>query len=374
MMSGVLNRFYIRFIRPADPGFFISRYAAKAAVCCLAALVAAMALGLRGEVLFWWVIGAVCTVLFRTGSTLGRRKRYALILLGASAVTAPLAALAGGHSWLSLALIFFLSFVCFFVASMGVSASILGIGCLVVSMISVFDPAPLVPALMRSVCLAGGGLLSFLVNFYLWPFDPQKALLSSAKLAVEDMGIFFDGLCARIKNPKVTDAGLAYLSAEAIGSIRRYRTFLESFNIDPLKGSTAEGGPGIYYFGLVRLYEALVGLQQYIHFGDNKKDFTDLKDAFYTGSTDIAKAFDAFSGMKAGSYIRPDFDRIFKRIETIQATLVAMKGYSRGRDAQDRFMAAWGALYELKHVVQCLMDMMDLADERFRLKAGSRDA
>lgn len=113
MMSGVLNRFYIRFIRPADPGFFISRYAAKAAVCCLAALVAAMALGLRGEALFWWVIGAVCTVLFRTGSTLGRRKRYALILLGASAVTAPLAAVAGGHPWMSLVLIFFLSFVCF---------------------------------------------------------------------------------------------------------------------------------------------------------------------------------------------------------------------------------------------------------------------
>lgn len=98
----------------------------------------------------------------------------------------------GSHTGASLGFIFILSFACFFVASLGVSASIIGIGCLVVTMISVFSPAAPIPGLVRSAYLMGGGLISFLINFYVWPFDPEKVLLSAAKLAVEDMGFFFD--------------------------------------------------------------------------------------------------------------------------------------------------------------------------------------
>ena len=372
-MTKTLNRLYLKFIRPVDPGLFVTKYAGKATVCCLAALGGGMALNLSGQALLWWLVGALCTVMFRTGSTFGRRKMYALVLLGMVCVAVPAAAVTGGAGYWGLGLVFILAFTCFFVASMGVSASILGIGSLVISLISFFDPAPFAPALMRSAWIAGGGLLSFVVNFYLWPFDPERVLLKSAKLAVEDMGTFFDGLGARIKNPRVTDENLAYLSGEAIASIRRYRTFMESFNIDPLKGSAASGGAGLFYFGLIRLYESLVGLFGHIGFGDGRADFDALKAAFYEGSWDIGKAFDAFAEMKAGRYVRPDFDQLFAEVERIQETLVDMRGYRQGEASQDQFMEAWGAVYELKNVVQGLMEMMTLAETRFRLRGNANE-
>lgn len=366
-----LNRFYIRFIRPTDPGLFITKYAAKATVCCLLSLVAALAFGLRGHGLLWWLIGALCTILFRTGSTFKRRKMYGLILLGIVSFTVPIAAVIGSHTVTSLGFIFILSFACFFVASLGVSASIIGIGCLVVTMISVFSPAAPMTGLVRSAYLMGGGLISFLINFYVWPFDPEKVLLSAAKLAIEDMGLFFDGLCARIRNPRVTDANMGYLSSEAAASIRRYRVFMESFNVDPLKGNRVQGGSGLYYFSMVRLFESLVGLFHHIHFCDNKPDFNELKESFYATSSGIGEAFDHFTEMKTRIYIKPDFSPIFVDLEKIQTVLVEMKGYQKGDDGQNIFLEAWAALYELKNVVYELENMMTLADQRFRLEAKS---
>ena len=174
-MPRFLNRFYIKFIRPTDPGLFITKYAAKATVCCLISLAAALLLGLRGHDLLWWLIGALCTILFRTGSTFSRRKMYGLILLGTVTLTVPIAAMIGNHTAASLGFIFILSFACFFVASLGVSASTIGIGSLVVTMISVFSPADPIAGLVRSAYLMGGGGISFLINFYLWPFDPERS-------------------------------------------------------------------------------------------------------------------------------------------------------------------------------------------------------
>lgn len=372
-MPRFFNRFYIKFIRPTDPGLFITKYAAKATICCLLSLLVALLLGLSGHDLLWWLIGAFCTILFRTGSTLGRRKMYGVILLGTVSLTVPIAAVAGSHTAASMGFIFILSFVCFFVSTLGVSASIIGIGALVVTMISVFSPAPLLSGAFRSACLVGGGLVSFVINFYLWPFDPEKVLLSAAKLAVEDMAIFFDGLCARIKNPRVTDAGLAYLSSEASASVRRYRVFMESFNVDPLKGSKAKGGPGLYYFALIRLFESLVGLFHHIHFCDDKPEFETLKQTFYSASSGIAEAFDNFTEMKAGVYEKPDYERTRAGIDEIQAVLVELKGYRQGDDGQEKFLEAWAAVYELKNVARELENMMALADQRFRLEVQAHE-
>ncbi|ACN17749.1 hypothetical protein HRM2_46930 [Desulforapulum autotrophicum HRM2] len=366
-MSRFLNKIYVKYIRPKDPGFFIARYAGKAAICCLAAFVTALVAGIEERYLFWWMVGAVCTVLFRTGSTLERRKGYTLILLAVASLSVPAAALAGNHAWLSLGYVFILSFACFFVSSMGVSASTLGIGCLVVSLISISSPTSPYQGVLRSACILSGGGISFLVNFYLWPFDPERVLLSSAKLAVEDMGLFFDSLCVRIKNPRVTDEALAYLSKEAIGSVRRYRSFMESFNIDPLKGSSTRGGPGLFYFALIRLFESIVGLFNHIHFSDNHPEFEVVRDLFHGTATDVSQGFDAFSRIKAGHYDRPDFDRMFLDIERIHEALLNMGAYKRGDEVRDKFLDAWGAVYELKNVVQGLKDMMALANERFRL-------
>jgi hypothetical protein len=367
VMPRFLNKLYMTYIRPADPGFFIARYAGKAGICCLAALIAALGAGIEGNSLFWWMAGAICTVLFRTGSTLERRKRYTLLLLSVVSLSVPAAAVAGNHPWLSLGFIFMLSFACFFVSSLGVSASTLGIGCLVTSLISICSPTDPVQGFLRSASLLSGGGISFLVNFYLWPFDPERALLSSAKLAVEDMGLFFDSLCIRIKNPRVTDSALAYLSKEASGSVRRYRSFMENFNIDPLKSSSAAGGPGLFYFALIRLFESIVGLFNYIHFSDNHPEFETIQARFHNTASAISQGFDAFSRIKAGQYDKPDFDKMFLDIEQIQEALLDMGAYKQGAEVQDKFLDAWGAVYELKNVVQGLKEMMALADDRFRL-------
>jgi hypothetical protein len=366
-MPRFLNKLYMTYIRPADPGFFIARYAGKAGICCFAALLAALMAGIEGSYLFWWMAGAICTVLFRTGSTLERRKRYTLILLLVASLSVPAAAVAGSHAWLSLGFIFSVSFACFFVSSLGVSASTLGIGCLVVSLISICSPTDPAQGFLRSASLLSGGGISFLVNFYLWPFDPEKALLSSAKLAVEDMGLFFDSLCIRIKNPRVTDAALAYLSKEASKSVRRYRSFMESFNIDPLKSSSAAGGPGLFYFALVRLFESIVGLFNYIHFSDNHPEFEAVQALFHRTASDVSQGLDAFSRIKAGQYDRPDFERIFHDLEQIQEALLDMGAYKQGDEVRDKFLDAWGAVYALKNVVQGLQEMMALADKRFQL-------
>ncbi|WDP91888.1 MAG: hypothetical protein HUN04_20110 [Desulfobacter sp.] len=366
-MPGYLNRLYLKFIRPVDPGLFIAKYAGKAAVACLAAFLAAFLSGVEGPYFFWWMAGAVCTVLFRTGSTHGRRKVYALVLLGTAAVAVPAAALAGNYGVFSLVFIFVLSFVCFFVSSMGVSASTLGTGCIVVSLISVFSPAELGQGLLRSACLLSGGMISFWVIFYLWPFDPEKVLLSSAKLAVEDMGAFFRALCARMGRPETADEPLTRLSATAVASVRRYRIFLESFNIDPLKGCRAAGGPGLFYFGLIRLFESLTGLLNHIHFSDNRPEFDGVRKAVSNTAEDISRGFDAFSGMKAGRYERPDFDKIIRDIEGIEESLWNMGAYRRGDEVRDKYLDAWAAVYELKNVAEGQRDMMSMADQRFRL-------
>ncbi len=125
---------------------------------------------------------------------------------------------------------------------------------------------------------------------------------------------------------------------------------------------------------MVRLFESLVGLFHHIHFGDDTPEFNELKEVFYTAASGIGEAFDLFSEMKTGIYIKPDFPLIYADLEEIQTNLVEMKGYQKGDDGQNTFLEAWAALYELKNVVSELENMMALADRRFNLEARSHAA
>lgn len=371
-MHKYLNAFYLKYIRPADPGFFIVKYAAKAAFSCLVSFFAALLLGLEGEYFFWCMAGAVCTVLFRTGSTLKRRKIYAFILLAVVSVVVPVAAAVGQHEYVSLGFIFLLSFTCFFVSSAGVSVSIIARGCLIVSLISLFSPAGILHASLRSGALLFGGLLSFFTNFYLWPLDPEKILFSSAALAIEDMNFFMEALCLRVINPNVSEAQLSFLSREAIHSIRRYRTFMESFNIDPLKGAGAAGGPGLFYFALVRMFESIVGLSNHIHFADNRSEFKQIRDEFHDVAVRVSHAFDRFSRLERKSSVGSgaDFEKMHEEIRKLQMSLLHMGGYKKGDAVRDKYLEAWGAVYELKRVVTEFEAMVPLAEKKFKLEAG----
>ena len=361
---------YLKYIRPADPGFLIAKYAAKAAFSCLVSFFAALLIGLHGETFFWCMAGAVCTVLFRTGSTLKRRKVYALILLASVSVAVPVAAAVGQHTCLSLGFIFLLSFTCFFVSSVGISASTIAHGCLIVSLISVFSPVGMLHGAFRSISLIFGGLLSFFINFYLWPFDPEKTLFSSAKLATEDMGFLLEGVCLRVKNLNVSDAQLSFLTQETVHSIRRYRTFMESFNIDPLKGSSASGGPGLFYFALIRMFESIIGLSNHIHFSDNRPEFDPIREAFYDAASKMSHEFDKFSKFERNPYIYPDdeFDKINQEIQALQMSLLDMGAYKKGDAVRDKFLEAWAAVYELKRVIAEFKEMAELAEKKFRLR------
>ena len=63
-MPRFLNKIYVKYIRPTDPGLFIARYAGKAGICCLVAFVVALVAGIEERHLFWWMVGSICTVLF----------------------------------------------------------------------------------------------------------------------------------------------------------------------------------------------------------------------------------------------------------------------------------------------------------------------
>ena len=363
----MINRFYIKYIRPADPGFFLTKYAGKAFISCLASFSAAMVLGFTGQALFWCMVGAVCVVLFRTGSTLRRRKIYALTLLALISITVPAAAVLGNATLPSLVFIFILSFACMFAASAGLSASKIGNGCLIITLISIFSPAEIDQGALRSASLIFGGAISFLTNFFLFPFDPQKILFSAGKLAVEDMAFFLDRSCARVKDPGVTDKELSFLNSQAIVSIRRYRTFLESFSIDPFKGAGASGGPGLFYFALVRMFESIVALSNHIHFSDNHPEFDRLKADFSQAAGRVSKEFRQFSKLRQTDRENPAEDTgrrsdpVNSQIDSIRQSLLTMGGYKAGDKVREEFLEAWAAVYGLKNVWAEFRELKQLA-------------
>lgn len=372
-MNKYLDTFYLRYIRPADPGFFLTRYAGKAAFSCLVSFLIAFLFGLKGDILFWWMVGAVCTVLFRTGSTLKRRKIYALILLAIICFTVPVSGVIGQDTYLVLGFIFLLAFACFFVASAGLSASTIGNGCLIVTLISAFSPvAGMEQGMLRSVSLLSGGLISFFTNFYIWPFDPEKVIFSSAKLAIEDMAFFMESVCLRVKSPDVTDKKVYMLSKEAIGSVRRYRSFLESFNIDPLKGHGVSAGTGLFYFSLVRMYESIVGLSNHSHFADNRPEFNQLRKDFYLTATCILNEYKQFSKVKKQRFHQsdPDFGKMNHKINEIREFLLTMGGYRKGDEVREKYLDAWAAVYELKNVVTEFQNMQQLAQKNFQQRGA----
>ena len=368
-MKKFLNTFYLKYIRPADPGFLIVKYATKAAFSCLISFLFALLFRLEGGFFFWWMAGAVSTVFFRTGSTLKRRKCYTLFLLLTVAVTVPVAALIGNHLVISLGFIFLLSFGCFFLGSKGSSAAIIANGTLIVSLISLFSPTGFDQGILRSIALLFGGMIAFATNFYLWPLDPEKILFSSAKLAMEDMGFFLEGVCLRVKNSNVSEAQLSFLHKETMNSVRRYRTFMESFNIDPLKSTSLSDGSGIFYYALIRLFESVVGLSNHIHFADNRPEFRAIRDQFFEAASEISHAFDEFSKLEQKQcFAPPDFDQKNQQITEIRNALLNMGAYKREDAVQSKFLEAWGAVYGLKNVLIEFQELTNLAEKKFGLR------
>ncbi len=145
---------------------------------------------------------------------------------------------------------------------------------------------------------------------------------------------------------------------------------MESFNIDPLKGSGASGGPGLFYFALIRMFESIVGLSNHIHFADNQPELNQIRDDFYETAAEVSHEFDKFSKIerKQPVYHGTDFDAINNKIRELQTFLLNMGGYKRGDEVQNKFLEVWAAIYELKTVVNEFREMTHLAEAKFKLR------
>ena len=100
MNMQLISEFYRIFIRPIDPGLFMTKYAAKSICACLVALLLAYLVGMSHKFLQWSVYGSMAVVIFRAGSTLAKRKAVARWLVLAVMCLVPISTVVGNHTLL----------------------------------------------------------------------------------------------------------------------------------------------------------------------------------------------------------------------------------------------------------------------------------
>jgi hypothetical protein len=346
----LLNLFYKTFIHPVDPGLFMTRYAAKSVGACLTALILAYLVRVPLNYLHWCMYGAVAVVLFRSGSTFSGRKKAAAILLAGAVVTVPLASYAGSFQFLSLLYIFIAAFAAFIIPALGVSASILGLGLLVINLLSVFSPADFMTGVTRSCFVLLGGVISYIMIFYVWPIRPENILLRAGTVALGDMAAFFNAV-ARYSGRSGKVKELASLHEVSVLSLRRYRRYLEAMSIDPMKEFGASQGPAALYSLLVRMLEAVVGLSNSSGFARNESAFDDLKSNFNKQMFKAAESFDLYSKSFADGAKAPDIEGFYTGVNDLEEELLNLGAYRRGDHPKQVFLEAWGAIYAMRNVV-----------------------
>lgn len=112
-MHKIISEFYRIFIRPVDPGLFITKYALKSVAACAVALGLAYLAGMNGKFIQWCIYGSVAVVLFRAGSTLAKRKLVAAVLTGLIMVLVPASTVIGNHVIALEIYLFLLAFAVF---------------------------------------------------------------------------------------------------------------------------------------------------------------------------------------------------------------------------------------------------------------------
>ncbi len=361
-MKGILDNIYRVFIRPVDPGFFITKYAAKSLGACLTALAAAFLFSVPVEFLNWCMYGAVAVVLFRAGSTFSARKKVAATLLASIALIVPLSSLAGNYDYLTLAYVFLLAFTAFIVPTLGVSASVIGLGWLVVNLLAVFSPSDFSTGLLRSCFVLLGGSVSYIMIFHVWPVRPEKLLFRAGTLALEDMSEFFNAV-ARYLGRSGKSSELAAMHEKSVQSLRRYRRFLEAMSIDPMKELGSSQGPAALYSLLIRMLEAVVGVSNSSHFAARDPVFAELKSSFNGVALKASATFELFNKSFAKGEKFPDIGGFREDVDRLEEELLGLGAYRRGDSPKEVFLEAWGAIYAMRNVVVEFEQMSKLSFE-----------
>ncbi|WP_394700642.1 hypothetical protein [Maridesulfovibrio sp.] len=110
----LVSEFYRIFIRPIDPGLFMTKYAAKSICACLVALLLAYLVGMSTKFLQWSAYGSMVVVVFRAGSTLAKRKAVTRWLTLVVMVLVPFSTVIGNYSVGLEIYLFLLAFAVFF--------------------------------------------------------------------------------------------------------------------------------------------------------------------------------------------------------------------------------------------------------------------
>ncbi|MBI9112433.1 hypothetical protein [Maridesulfovibrio ferrireducens] len=348
-MNKVISDFYRVFIRPIDPGLFITRYAAKSVVACVVALAIAYFSGVTGQFLPWCVYGSVIVVLFRAGSTLKKRKIVAATLCLIVACLVPVSTFIANYSIISEVYLFILAFLVFFIPVVGVSAATIGIGVLIVNLIALNSPETIIIGLCRSGYVLYGSTISYLFLFHLWPMRPEKVLSKAGGLALTDIGDYFRCVAGSLGGKKDQEE-LSEIHERSVASLRRYRRFMEAMNVDPVKELGKYEGPSALYALLIRMLEAVVGLANSRRFAEHSPIFSGLRLKFSQLALKSSIVFDVLAANLSTGKGGVDLSEINTGIAELERELLDLGAYKKDEGLRDEFLEAWGALYGLRNL------------------------
>ncbi|CCO22192.1 FUSC family membrane protein [Maridesulfovibrio hydrothermalis] len=348
-MHKIISEFYRIFIRPVDPGLFITKYAMKSVAACALALGLAYMAGMSGKFMQWCAYGSAVVTIFRAGSTLAKRKLVALALTCAVVCLVPVSTVVGNYIIALEVYLFLLAFAAFFIPVLGVSAATAGLGTLIVNLLALTSPDIFMIGIERSGALLFGAGVSFVFIFYLWPMSPDKILTRAGAVALTDIGDYFRAV-ADSKGSKEDLRGLDEIHERTVESVRRYRRFMEAMNVDPVKELGSYKGPSALYALLVRMIEAVVGLSNSRQFAEHSAVFSELRLKFRDLTMKSSVVFDVLAVKLSTGKGDVDLQDINEGIAELERELLHLGAYKRDDGLRDEFLEAWGAVYGLRNL------------------------
>ncbi|WP_320005804.1 FUSC family membrane protein [Maridesulfovibrio sp.] len=345
----LVSEFYRIFIRPVDPGLFMTKYAAKSICACLVALMLAYMVGMSTKFVQWSVYGSMVVVVFRAGSTLTKRKAVARWLTFAVMFLVPCSTVIGNHNIGLELYLFLLAFAVFFVQVLGVAAGTAAIGTLIVNLLALTSPDTLLVGLERSGAVLFGSTVAYVFVFYLWPINPEKILTRAGAVALTDIGDYFRAV-ASSSGRKEDLQQIAEIHDRSVESVRRYRRFMEAMNVDPVKELGSYEGPSGLYALLVRMIEAVVGLSNSRKFAEHSAVFKDMRFKFSDLTGRSAVAFDVLAAGISTGKGEVDLRGLDEGIAELESELLRLGAYNRDDELRDEFLEAWGAVYGLRNL------------------------
>ncbi|MCP4119373.1 MAG: hypothetical protein GY737_29045 [Desulfobacteraceae bacterium] len=360
-MQHLIRGFYKKIIHPVDPAFFMTRYAVKAVLACVAALFAGMGLGVPDLLLQWGVFGAFIVMLSRAGNSFQERKRVALRVVFISSLLVPLSTLAGGTDFLREAYVFLLAFFAFFCAALGLPAMITGLGILLLNLFALGDPDTLAAGGERALLVLMGGVIAYAVNFYFLPVYPRRILARAGSAALTDLGDFFTVVAKRIEEkhpPEEVDK----LQDRARKSVRRYREIMEAMNMDPMAGLDRNQGPTALYAALVRLLTAVINLNQNSRLDRESPLYDGVRQTFAALAADAALSFERLAqNLSGGEPLDPA--PMDLAVDELENRLLELGAYKRGDAVREEFLEIWGIVHALRNLARELETMTHLGIE-----------